>query len=269
MKIDMQKIVSVGDAVKECIPSLEAMAAKTKIFIDDIKEQLSQVDPEQCPDHEDVTLEIDMEKTIGFSWKNQALSVRYKVCPKCDDAMNAAFVNEKLTKLGIPDKVKHATLENFKWTTESQKKALIKVTRQSTLGGFILLRGTPGTGKSHLAAAVLKSATGLFVTEADLIAELRQTYSDNSGQDEMVEKYRHAKILVLDELTVDVVGKDIPALLYRILADRYDKGKLTVITSNEKLDDMLAILGARLADRIRENNVCVTCEWESFRKPTK
>lgn len=263
---DMSRIVSVGDVIRECLPGLEKIAKETTAFFEKIREQVAQIDPETCDEHPEVTLELDVETTMMRSHKAGELILRYRACHKCVKHLEDSLVNEKWRKIGIPDKVLHATLDNFKTEDDSQKKALTKVRKQLKIGdGFLLLRGQPGTGKTHLAAACLKTTGGLFITEADLIGELRQTYTDNSGQDEMVDKYRNAKILVLDELTVDVVGKDIPALLYRILADRYDKRLLTIITSNETLDTIVSILGARLTDRMKENYSIVTCEWESHR----
>jgi DNA replication protein DnaC len=267
--IDMSRIVSVADAVQPCIAGLEKIAKETTEFFGQMRERLAQVDPESCVDHGTV-LEIDEEETMRASWNTKTLNVRYKQCPKCQADFSKVLVNEKHRKMGIPEMVIDATVDNFLTDSDTKKKAIIKVRRQLMNGaGFLILRGEPGTGKSHLAAAALKEKGGIFITEADLIGELRQTYTDNLGQDDMVEKYRTAKILVLDELTTDVVGKDIPALLYRILADRYDKGRLTIITSNETLETIVTILGPRLTDRMKSNYTIVTCEWESFRKPKK
>jgi DNA replication protein DnaC len=267
MRIDMSRVIEIGDVIKESVERFKEMEEKSKVFSAKMREEMAQLSPETCDVHPKIELELDEEQSIGRSWKPGKLCVCYKPCPECQRELQDCLVNEKMTRIGIPEKVKHATLDNYEAKTESQKKALAKVKRQIGIGsGFLVLRGTPGTGKTHLAAATLKIEGGLFVTEADLIGELRHTYSTNEGQDAMVEKYRSAPILVLDELTIDVVGKDIPALLYRILADRYDKSLLTVITSNETLETIVSILGARLVDRMKANMSVVTCEWESNRK---
>lgn len=264
----LKNVVSVGDAVKECLAGLEAKAAESQKFFSKMREQISQIEIEYCAEHELQPLAIDDDQTMRMSWKHSQLTICYKQCPKCAKSLEVALVNEKWSQFGIPSKVLHATLDNFKTDLVSQEKAIKKVKQQiDKKSGFLILRGTPGTGKTHLASAVLKLQSGVFITEADLIAELRQTYADNEGQEIMVRRYRNAQILVLDELTTDIKGVDIPALLYRILGYRYDNDLLTVITSNETLEVILGIIGPRLSDRMKSNHTVITCEWASHRKP--
>lgn len=267
MKVDMSNIVSVADAVKPAIEEFDRIAKEVEVFFNGIREKLDQLQEELCAEHE-CLLKVNEDLTLQQSWKARSLVVRYFECSECAKEFTQALVNEKFSSMGIPHKLRAATLGNYKIENLSQEKAVKKVAMRMRIGsGFLILRGGVGTGKSHLAAATLKeSKSGLFVTQADLIAELRQTYAENTGQEKMVQRYRNAKVLVLDELTEEVKGVDIPALLYRILGDRYDKGRLTVITSNETLETIMTILGARLTDRIREDHTVVTCEWPSHRK---
>jgi DNA replication protein DnaC len=231
---------------------------------------LTAFDPEFCLEHEDQKLEIDMDKTLSATWfhPEKKVSPRYGGCKKCSDAMQNSLVNEKWLKMGIPHKVLHATMENFKTDTEKKQRLFGKVqTFLKRGGGFLIFRGEVGTGKSHLATAILKHGeSGLFVTQLDLLAEFRATYGGKGDENAVIEKYRTCKVLVLDELTIEAKGVDIAGLLYRVLADRYDKGLLTVITSNELLNVILDILGARLADRVKHSYYVATFDWESARK---
>ena len=263
----MQNIVSVAEGVAEIMPMLEKGAKETKAVADRIREELKTIDHEKCIDHEEIELPVDFDATFSKTWFNEdrKLIVVYGVCPVCVEARKSSLVNEKKRKMGIPDKVAHATFDNFDVDEDSKRKALAKAKRQCERDrGFLILRGEPGTGKSHLASAILQSKGGLFVTLADMIGQLRESY-EKGGQEEVVNKFRDAKILVLDEVTVEVKGVDIPAFLYRVLAHRYDRDMLTVVTSNDSLDDILAIFGRRLADRMRQNYEVATMEWKSRR----
>lgn len=268
----MKNVVCLADVMPELLARLEETGRQVAAFSSELKEQLAQVEREHCIEHEELELPIDEDQTLGKSWFEQKLVIVYGQCPKCLEDRRKLLVNEKWRRMGIPEKVLHATFQNFNIGISRPRGRVIARTMHQVerRRGFLILRGTVGTGKSHLAAAALKTiGEGVFVTEADLIAELRQTYSDNSGQNKMVEKYRQEECMVLDELTTEVKGADIPSLLYRILGDRYDKGKLTIVTSNEPLSIILDIFGERITDRITEDYYVATCEWESFRKKMK
>lgn len=261
-------ILDIGEAMKPVLSRLEQLAKDTTEFCERIRKEVEVYDLERCEFHDMVKL-VDMERTYYESRVNQSLTVVYRGCPYCIKETQDSLVNESGRRMGIPNKVAHATFNNFQTDgDESKEKALMKARWQFNVGrGFLILRGKWGTGKSHLAVAILKCYfDGLFVTEGDLVGELRQTYTDNSSQQKIVDKYRNTPVLVIDELSLEIKGVDIPAFLYRILAYRYDQDLLTILTSNESLQTILDILGPRLADRIRPSYSVATMEWNSYRK---
>lgn len=269
-RLAMDGIVSVADCIRETLPRFAEIQAKLDVFIKENGELIAMSDPIFCIEHEDVQLPVDFERTNGQSWKQQRLVMVYGECPKCQEEKRASDIVSRWLSIGIPHKVAHATFENFYSGGDvAKEKALKKFKAQSIKGGFIIAVGKVGTGKSHLAAATIKQVGGgIFVTQHDMIGELRATYSNEGTQDELVEKYRKAKVFVLDELTPEVKGVDISPFLYRVLAQRYDEDKLTVLTSNEEVETCLAILGPKLRDRIRTNYTLANFTWESHRKPS-
>lgn len=264
----------VGRTFESMLPKLKEAEEKFKEHIEKTKAEIAQLSPVMCEIHEDEPCPVDMEHTFGKSWLNEKFSPQYGDCPKCVAERKEILVNEAWRKTGVPQATRHATFENFETRdldpvmAAKRREALARTRKQVARGnGFIIMVGKYGTGKTHLACAAMRAmGGGQFVTQADMIGALRQTYADNSGQDEMVDKYRNAKVFVLDELTSEVYGKDIAAFLYRILSHRHDNGRLTIITSNEQLDTVLEILGGRLADRIRQSYVVANFVWESARK---
>lgn len=250
---------------------LAKLEAETKAFRASMRKWLDSLQHDTCPEH-NIELPVDYEGSMAESWRTKGRVVRYIACPRCAKVFEASAMESRLLRCGIPQKVLHATFENFETKREHAREvALAKFKTQLKIKrGFIIALGHPGTGKSHLAAATLKAGGGgVFITEADLIGELRQTYASNEGQDAMVEKYRKASVLVIDELSTEVKGVDIPNLLYRILAHRYDNNRLTIITSNEELATCLSIFGPKLTDRVRESYVVANFTWESHRSASK
>lgn len=271
IKKGWKPVTPLATVLAPVLESLNKKAEEAKAFADSIREEIASFTPDKCIDHPDTDLWIDMDSTFSASWRDRKLVVVFGDCPKCKEEKYAFLVNDRWRKRGIPEKIRHATFSNFQIDTPEKRRAWMKadIVIDKRKKGFLILRGKVGTGKSHLAAAGLKAVgDGLFVTMADLVGELRQTYSLNSDKEEMISKYREAKCLVIDELSKEIKGTDIPDLLYRILGLRYDKDMITIITSNESLSDIIDILGDKLTDRIKANYQVANFDWESYRTKT-
>lgn len=258
-------ILPIADVMGPMVEKFGKMSEQAEKVSKAIDKKLARIEWEKCPIH-GIELPVDRDSSFSESWWSKKATVIFGKCPLCLSEKSRILVNEKYREMGIPDRVMHATLDNYETEDNPAKiKALAKAKEQAQKKtGFLILRGNVGTGKTHLAAAILKMRGGLFVTEGDLVLELRNTY-DKGGQEEMVRKYRTIKCLVIDELSREVKGTDIPLLLYRIFADRYDKNRETIITSNEPIGVIEEILGPRLTDRIRADCRIVTMEWASYR----
>lgn len=260
------RLQNVSEAFVPMVERFQKSADEAKAFAAQLRKDIGIMREEKCIMHE-CTLLLDWDATFTASWYARKSIRKFQPCLLCEQERLQPLVNEKLRKMGIPEKCLNATFENFIIDTPEKKAVLDRARLQvSRNRGFIIMSGEKGTGKSHLASAIIKAATfGRFITQADLIGELRETYSGNKSQEKLVDLYRKTKVFVLDELDKEVKGVDIQPFLYRILADRYDKDKLTVITSNEDLNTILEILGERLRDRIKASFVNCKFTWPSYR----
>lgn len=261
----------VGGIAGQVIGEIEKLRLRTIQFRLDIKEKLDALSDLQCEDHPEVTLIPNLEKSTHKSLVRAEFYVVYDPCPMCVEENRAEWLRDRWGSTGIPKKVIRATFDNFELYDKDQipemERAISKFKKQiKRKMGFVIALGKVGTGKSHLAAAAIKeTGDGIFVTEHDLIGELRQTYTKNSGQDEMVEKYRSTPMLVLDEISKDVKGTDIAPLLYRVLGYRHDNDLPTILTSNEEREAFMEIIGPKIKDRLRESYVIVNFTWKSHR----
>jgi DNA replication protein DnaC len=121
--------------------------------------------------------------------------------------------------------------------------------------GWLVLMGGYGCGKTHLAAAIanFRVALGyavLFVVVPDLLDHLRGAYAPNSttGFDERLEAIRDAPLLILDDLGAHNSTPWAQEKLYQILNHRYNSRLPTVITSNQRLEDLDPRITSRLVD---------------------
>lgn len=121
--------------------------------------------------------------------------------------------------------------------------------------GWLVLTGSYGSGKTHLAAAIAnyrvdRGLPTLFVVVPDLLDTLRATFAPDSASDydDTLEQVRNIELLVLDDLGTQHTTPWAAEKLYQILNHRYTAKLPTVITTNQLLSDMDPRLASRLGD---------------------
>lgn len=122
--------------------------------------------------------------------------------------------------------------------------------------GWLLLIGTYGSGKTHLAAAIANyradsNAPPLFVVVPDLMDHLRATFNPSStiSLDRRFEEVRNAPLLILDDLGTQSTSPWVKEKLYQLFNLRYNAELPTVITSANDLNEMDPRLRSRFLDK--------------------
>jgi DNA replication protein DnaC len=140
--------------------------------------------------------------------------------------------------------------------------------------GWLLLEGTYGCGKTHLAAAVAnarleREENVLFITAPDLLDHLRTTYGPTSdiGYDEMFDRMRNVRLMVLDDLGVENPSPWAQEKLFQLLNYRYNQRLPTIITTNTDLDLLDPRIRSRLLDENMINRVRIAAP--DFRTPVQ
>ena len=126
--------------------------------------------------------------------------------------------------------------------------------------GWLVLMGTFGTGKTHLAAAIGHYRAGLgddpiFSVVPDLLDHLRATFSPSStvSYDNIFNQVKTTKLLVLDDLGTQSATPWAREKLYQILNYRYETRLPTVITTSASLEE----IDPRIRSRIMDERVCL------------
>lgn len=179
----------------------------------------------------------------------------------------------KAAKFGI---VK--TIEEFKFN--HPKKINEEKLRYHCRLGFledkanIILIGTVGLGKTHLAKAVaykacLAGKTVQFTSAVEIINKLT-TAQKNKTLDRALKAYSRVELLVIDELgymPLDKYGCD---LLFQVISRRYETAS-TIITSNrpyskwQEIFNNDTIVTSAILDRILHHSDTIVIEGSSYR----
>lgn len=123
--------------------------------------------------------------------------------------------------------------------------------------GWIVLQGSNGCGKTHLAAAianyrVARGLPALFISVPEFLDHLRATFSPQSqiSYDELFEKVKTAPLLVLDDFGEQTSTPWAQAKLYQLINYRYNAQLPTVFTTCLSLDDIEARGERRMTSRM-------------------
>ncbi len=125
--------------------------------------------------------------------------------------------------------------------------------------GWLLLTGTYGSGKTHLAAAIGNYQAGmgfppLMVSVPDLLDHLRETFSPTStvSLDRRFEEVKRSRLLILDDLGTQSATPWAREKIYQLFNYRYNAELPTVITTSNKTE----ALDPRLYSRMQDERVC-------------
>lgn len=219
-----------------------------------------------CDRHPEHLLPMDPKE----SWKDYdgTWQPRYKPCRLCAEENN-------LRKAGCPLNLLHCTLDNWTPPTAADSAILDRVREFSkSRRGILVLCGDEsgptqsiGTGKTHLAIAVLRIAPrgSRFTSQNSFLRSLRATYRDDRAEDP-VAACKHAPLLVLDEVGVSGGGKDEAPALHEVLDHRYGNLMPTIITSNLDYGGIQSVFGPRMADRFSEAATVLSFHGASHRR---
>lgn len=187
---------------------------------------------------------------------------------------------QKLGQAGIPERFQDRTLESYQAETPGQIAAL-EFARQFAAqfddggrgGRSALFLGRPGTGKTHLAAAIgarllRHQRTVLFTTAMRVARMVRDSWERGSGMTESaaVGVLAETDLLIIDEVGVQAGSEFEKNLLFDVLNDRYGRRLSTILISNLTTDQVREFLGGRIFDRLREDGgKAIRFDWDSHR----
>lgn len=178
---------------------------------------------------------------------------------------NAKFPSPK----SLDDYVWH---QHIKLPTAETRKELETCTFIARSENVVLV-GSPGTGKTHLAIGIGRKACELgyetrFLRVSDLVIELEKNWRNNTLE-QFKRCFKKVKYIMLDEMGYVPFTKDGSELLFQLISDWYET-KSVIITSNLEFSQWNRVfvdprLTAALVDRLIHHAHILSFTDESYR----
>src|SRR5690606_764859 len=134
---------------------------------------------------------------------------------------------------------------------------------------WLLLAGTYGVGKTHLAAAIANAARGtlrlpeqiMFITVPDLIDYLKTTFGPdtNVSFEQRFQQIKNVPLLVLDDLGTEASSAWAREKLFQLIDYRYVTRKSTVYTTSRPIES----LDQRVCTRLLDKRLCTLFELKA------
>ena len=188
----------------------------------------------------------------------------------CDAACGAA----RLTACGVFSRYHDATFETIEARgvptelrdqVDTVRRYADAIDDNVSQGTGLLLRGPVGTMKTTLAVAVLqcwlrRGGSARFITMPSLVDNIfaaKSISKEDWNQFEM--RLRQTPLLILDDLGAEWTVGWVQTKVDAIIAERYNRRRATIITTNLGSADMRRRYTDRIIDRLRGTFQVVTC----------
>lgn len=158
-------------------------------------------------------------------------------------------------------------------------------------GNSLFLTGIPGSGKTHLAVALLNEwfaesmvlgeegpypskGNPMFLPAVELLLEIKESWraEENAQADSekmILDKYSRKPLLIIDDLGAEKISEWSRQVVYLLIDRRYRDCKQTIITSNLSIQALANQLDARIASRISEMGSILEMENKDYRTVRK
>lgn len=188
-------------------------------------------------------------------------------------------LEEAMQSTALPSRFIGRSFDNYVVENDGQARALRvskayaeKFDELRERGTSLIFSGSPGTGKSHLAAAIMQAIMpkhiGVYVTMMDLVRMLRDTWRKDASESEgaVLSRLSEIPLLVIDEVGVQYGTEGERVLFFDVMDRRYRQCKPTILITNQGMADFKITVGERVLDRLTEVAKWVSFDWESRRK---
>jgi len=234
-----------------------------------------------------------------------------EVCPECGGAgmvlamdaggrrvarvcgcQQAAISEHRIAAARVPRRYQHCSLDSYEtgfrgadpsmWQAHRTARKFVEAYPVETDGKGLLITGSIGVGKTHLAVGLLlalveeRGAQALFYDYRELLKQIQHSYNPqvNSTELDVLKPVFEAEVLVLDELGAQKPTDWVWDTVALILNTRYNDKRTTIITTNypdlpagsKKEETLGDRIGERMRSRLAEMCVRIEMNGADFRQ---
>ena len=205
---------------------------------------------------------------------------------ECDCGIRKRMIhNDKLKFADVPEYFKDARLNNFKksiYQSEESREMVVEIAKAVRYWiqnieqmkergiGLYFYSGTKGSGKTRLAASITNELIDnygvrvKFCTSVKILEEISSTWKKSDvNESKLIDDLSTADVLVIDDFGAENIKGWVNEKFYSIIDGRYTNKKMTIFTSNMRLDDLQ--YDDRITSRIKERVLQVPFPEESVR----
>ncbi len=182
-----------------------------------------------------------------------------------------ALIAGRLVRSKLPERHRDATVDlsgPFGSVLEDARAAIAK-------GAIIAIIGGRGTGKTQLAAELIRDACATctdrtepaYRTAFRLFAEIRATMRNDAKESDLalIDRFTRASLLVIDEAHERGETSWEDRTLTALIDARYGAKVGTVLIANVAPDKFAEALRESVVSRITESGGVIVCDWPSRR----
>ena len=193
---------------------------------------------------------------------------------------NKALHDQRVMIANIPDRHAKCSLDNYEvkhLVQRNAKSQVVSYVHQLLDGGNgnLLMYGKTGTGKTHLACAVIstllkKKKMVKYIRSEDIVQIFFDSWDRRDiSEKQVIQQFLDPEILVIDEYSLHDTSEKKSEILHKIISARYDKKKSIILISNESLEKIQQQLGDRNWSRMHHDGLFLinfTWDDERFKK---
>lgn len=246
-------------------------------------------------------------------WKRYDAAMAEKAAKKAADDAAAEEMRRfesLMAKSGMKGRFQNRRFDNFVQDTEGRKRAYAQakkyadnfqrmLPRKEKTGKILppeiernglMIAGTYGTGKTHLAAAIANELIGkktpvICMTMIDLLDKIRETYNTyrdartgnydgEFSEASLLQKYQDVPLLIIDDIGSEQPTEWGISKIFAIINARYEGYMPTIVTTNYSGDELERRMtpdggdaknAKKTLDRLKEMCVGIEMAWDSWR----
>lgn len=242
-----------------------------------------------CPEHGAYTYEARRigKHTIGQICPSCLLrgqQIGHELNEKIEAEQRRREFTQRMQIAGVPEAFLECTLDSYNPTSDQADKMLAivqgyadsfnEVLKARPVPGLVFV-GVPGTGKTHIACAMIAklmaqgySAAYLACPHFLLAARESQLMRSHEKTSLLIDRFKQPHFLVLDEFGTHTTQDVDYQILFSVIDGRYQRNLPTLMVTNLRHEDLKKTVDERFLERIIGiNGPILKFDWPTHRRP--